>query len=224
MKDKIVNIIFCIVLIICAISLLLSFMVFAINLTSTSEAIKNTSNSIIHLLSNYTTSDNSNSLIISEGIGRDENDTDEQENLYLQNSIDYLERLKEIESSSVSVNLLTFLYTFLSSVLLGVGTFYMKKNVENTNLIQKSRELIEKNNSEIIEINKLVTSSRIEVNNSIEFSNLCIKLQKVLISASNISSIVDFYKKLSETQTESQNNNFYSKLLGISLAQLNEAT
>lgn len=117
----IVNTIFIIVLIICVFSLLLSFMCFSINLTSTAKSIKNVSDEIISSISE----DNSENK---EEKNNDENlDFNSSQRLDIQNEIDYLERLKEIESTSVSVNLLTFLYTFLSSVLIGIGTYFMKK-------------------------------------------------------------------------------------------------
>lgn len=215
----VVNGIFIIVLIICVFSLLLSFMCFSINLTSTSKSIKNISDEIISSLSN----DNSyvfNNIENKEEKNNDENlDLNSSQRLDIQNEINYLERLKEIESTSVSVNLLTFLYTFLSSVLIGVGTYFMKKNVENTNTIKESKDCIEKNKKEI----EICSKQILDINNSIDLSSICLHLQKISMTASNISFAVNFDSKMSSGDLGTFDKGIYNKLIYICLPQLNEA-
>lgn len=216
----IVNTIFIIVLIICVFSLFLSFMCFSINLTSTAKSIKNVSNEIISLISN----DNSEN---EKEKNNDENlASNSSQRLDVQNEIEYLERLKEIESTSVSVNLLTFLYTFLSSVLIGVGTYFMKKNVENTNIIKESKDCIEKNKTEIQNCSKEIENCKkqiYDINNSIDLSSICLHLQKISMTASNISFAISFDKKMSSGGLDAFNKGIYNKLINICLPQLNEA-
>lgn len=216
----IVNTIFIIVLIICVFSLLLSFMCFSINLTSTAKSIKNVSDEIISSISE----DNSENK---EEKNNDENlDFNSSQRLDIQNEIDYLERLKEIESTSVSVNLLTFLYTFLSSVLIGIGTYFMKKNVENTNIIKESKDCINKNKTEIQNCSKeieICSKQILDINNSIDLSSICLHLQKISMTASNISFAVSFDRKMSSGGLNTINKGLYNKLIYICLPQLNEA-
>ncbi len=216
----IVNTIFIIVLIICVFSLLLSFMCFSINLTSTAKSIKNVSDEIISSISE----DNSENK---EEKNNDENlDFNSSQRLDIQNEIDYLERLKEIESTSVSVNLLTFLYTFLSSVLIGIGTYFMKKNVENTNIIKESKDCINKNKTEIKNCSKeieICNKQILDINNSIDLSSICLHLQKISMTASNISFAVSFDRKMSLGDLNTINKGLYNKLIYICLPQLNEA-
>lgn len=226
----IVNAIFIIVLIICVFSLLLSFMCFSINLTSTAKSIKHVTDEIISSISD----DDSNNTGNEEGKNNDENlDFNSSQRLDVQNEIDYLERLKEIESTSVSVNLLTFLYTFLSSVLIGVGTYFMKKNVENTNTIKESKDCIEKNKTEIKNCSNIIKENKkeieicskqiLDINNSIDLSSICLHLQKISMTASNISFAVNFDSKMSSGGLETFDKAIYSKLIYICLPQLNEA-
>lgn len=219
----IVNGIFIIVLIICVFSLLLSFMCFSINLTSTAKSIKNLSDEIISSISN----DNSDNIENEEEKNEDENlDFNSSQRLDIQNEIDYLERLKEIESTSVSVNLLTFLYTFLSSVLIGIGTYFMKKNVENTNIIKESKDCIEKNKTEIQNCSEEIETCNkqiLDINNSIDLSSICLHLQKISMTASNISFAVNFDSKMSSGDWGSFDKTVYNKLIYICLPQLNEA-
>lgn len=219
----IVNGIFIIVLIICVFSLLLSFMCFSINLTSTAKSIKNLSDEIISSISN----DNSDNIENEEEKNEDRNlDFNSSQRLDIQNEIDYLERLKEIESTSVSVNLLTFLYTFLSSVLIGIGTYFMKKNVENTNIIKESKDCIEKNKTEIQNCSEEIETCNkqiFDINNSIDLSSICLHLQKISMTASNISFAVNFDSKMSSGDWGSFDKTIYNKLIYICLPQLNEA-
>ncbi len=228
----VVNGIFIIVLIICVFCLLLSFMCFSINLTSTSKSIKNVSDEIISSISN----DNSyvfNNIENEKGNNNENSDFNSFQKLDIQSEINYLERLKEIESTSVSVNLLTFLYTFLSSVLIGIGTYFMKKNVENTNIIKESKDYIEKNkkeiqncSNEIEEIKKAVdfcSKQILDINNSIDLSSICLHLQKISMNASNISFAVNFDSKMSSVVSETFDKGIYNKLIYICLPQLNEA-
>lgn len=210
-SNHIVNIIFSIVLVFCIVSLSLSFMCFAINITSTSNALKNTTDQIINYVSNSPTDKpNSSDDTI--------NNYNQQTIKDTENIVNYLERLKEIESTSVSTNLLSFLYTFLSSVLIGIGTYYMKKNVENTKIIEDSKEQIEKSKEKILEINENISS----INDNIINSKLMLYMQNIQILTNNISFICEFDSNPLKVHKDENELYSYKNLIYIYLPKLNE--
>lgn len=61
---------------------------------------------------------------------------------YIENLIDYAIKLQELEANSISTNILTFLYTFLSGTLIGVATYFTKKSYDNIRQIKENKELL----------------------------------------------------------------------------------
>lgn len=246
-KTWLEKIIFGITLLFCVFSFLLAFMCFTINLTSTSTAIKRLSNEITsHLSIDFALGSNEQEITTSENkeITPENTQSELSENKLdfasIKEALSYLERLKEIESTSVSTNLLTFLYTFLSSVLIGLGTFFMKKNVDNTKLICDSKELIEENknkidkDSERINTNEIqikenekriakskTTLDKIEVNVIYAEQYLC--LQQISTSAYNISTILAFSKDIATMPNDMEKKRAYLQLLGKCLPRFNES-
>lgn len=59
-----------------------------------------------------------------------------------ENWLNYEMKLQEIEANSISTNILTFLYTFLSGSLIGVATYFTKKSYDSIKQIQENKELL----------------------------------------------------------------------------------
>lgn len=102
----------------------------------------------------------------------------------------------------------------------------MKKNVENTNIIKESKDCIEKNKTEIQNCSEEIETCNkqiLDINNSIDLSSICLHLQKISMTASNISFAVNFDSKMSSGDWGSFDKTVYNKLIYICLPQLNEA-
>lgn len=222
-------------------------MCFTINLTSTSTAIKRLSNEITSYLSiDVTLSSGEQETISSESEEKIPENTqtelsDNKSDLVsIKEALAYLERLKEIESTSVSTNLLTFLYTFLSSVLIGLGTFFMKKNVDNTRLICDSKELIEENKKRIDEDSERINNNEVQIKDNEEriakskatldkvevnviYAEQYLCLQQISTSAYNISTILAFSKDLATIPDDKSQKKVYLKLLVKCLPSFNES-
>lgn len=61
---------------------------------------------------------------------------------YVEKLIEYAIRLQELEANSISTNILTFLYTFLSGTLIGVATYFTKKSYDSIQQIKENKELL----------------------------------------------------------------------------------
>jgi hypothetical protein len=67
----------------------------------------------------------------------------------LESSITYLERLYELQRSTISAEMLIFLYQFLSAILIGVGTTFVVKSGQNLNELKNQAKIVEKQYTEI---------------------------------------------------------------------------
>lgn len=60
--------------------------------------------------------------------------------IYVEKLIDYATRIQELGANSISTNVLTFLYTFLSGTLIGVATYFTKKSFDSVKQIKENRD------------------------------------------------------------------------------------
>lgn len=150
-KRDIVSVFFIIAIFVCVATLVFSAVGFVYNsyklsndISDINLTIKADLNSIINSL----TEKESNTQEILNQIDL----TNEKVN----STITQLQKLQEIEYAAVSHNILTFLYTFLSSILIGVGTYYVNQCVKYTKAIKSSQKQISKNQKEVSKLRKII--------------------------------------------------------------------
>ena len=124
-ENKIVSGLFCVAIIISCIGMLYALGAFVYNCNYVSYSINN-------LINNYSSTLPSN---IQTQVNID-ND------VYVEKLIEYAMRLQELEANSISTNILTFLYTFLSGTLIGVATYFTKKSYDSIKQIKENKELL----------------------------------------------------------------------------------
>lgn len=134
----IVDLFFCIGIIICCGVMIYAVIVFAKNCAYT----------------NFSTSKLADQFILSNT--NSENDTaskqykDTQQKTYNEQLIAYATKLQELENNSTSTNLMTFLYTFLSGTLIGVAIYFSRKCQDSFQQISVNTELISNLDSQIL--------------------------------------------------------------------------
>ena len=124
-ENKIVSFVFCFAIIISCIGMLYALGVFIYNCNYVSFSTKN-------LINNFTSSLPTNGQT-QANFGTD---------AYVEKLIEYAIRLQELEANSISTNILTFLYTFLSGTLIGVATYFTKKSYDSIQQIKENKELL----------------------------------------------------------------------------------
>lgn len=124
-ENKIVSCFFCISIIISCIGMLYALGVFVSNCRYVSYSINN-------LINNFSFNLPSN---IQTPVSIDKE-------VYVENLIEYAMKLQELEANSISTNILTFLYTFLSGTLIGVATYFTKKSYDSIKQIKENKELL----------------------------------------------------------------------------------
>lgn len=138
--DKIVNFFFGLAMVICCLGMIYALIVFVTNCNYLRLSID-------RLINNYYLFSNSQAIQNTYEIGVE----DISENIhvnkfdqaaYVENLIEYAMKLQELEANSVSTNVLTFLYTFLSGTLIGVATYFTKKNYDSIKQIKENKELL----------------------------------------------------------------------------------
>lgn len=76
-------------------------------------------------------------------------------------TIESLEKIQEFESTSNSKDLLTFLYTFTSGILIGIAAYFMKQGLKSVNQIKQSKVEIDQS---FDKINKQIDESQNSIN------------------------------------------------------------
>lgn len=150
-KKDIVSVFFIIAIFLCVATLVFSAVGFVYNsyklsndVTKTNLTIKSDLNEII----NFIAEKESNTQELLNQI--------DLTNEKINSTITQLQKLQEIEYAAVSHNILTFLYTFLSSILIGVGTYYVNQCVKYTKAIKSSQKQISKNQKEVSKLRKII--------------------------------------------------------------------
>ena len=64
---------------------------------------------------------------------------------YVNRMFEYITKLQELEAKSVSTNILSFIYSFLSGTLIGVATYLIKKDATRIKEIEEATNTIKKN-------------------------------------------------------------------------------
>lgn len=155
-KNKTVNFFFILAIVICTIAIIASLIGFLYTYCKLTSEINDINviitkdfNAIINELSK---NNNSSELLKDIDLTNDK----------ISSTINQLQKLHEIEISAVSHNILTFLYTFLSSVLIGIGTYYVNQCVKYTTDIKESHEQISKNEEAVIELKNTIQAQNVK--------------------------------------------------------------
>ena len=179
-KFNIVNLFFTIAIVICILAIIFSVISFTLSYCHLSNEISNINETI--------TSDFNDILkILSEN---EENTMDVLEQIDLTNAqisgtISQLERLQEIEYEAVSHNVLTFLYSFLCSVLVGIGTYYVNQCIKYTTDIKKAEDQISQNKNEVETLGNTIK----EVDEQISQNKNEVEILRETIKSQNIQTL-----------------------------------
>lgn len=149
--NGIVNIFFFIAVIICCIVMIYSLYIFIKSCNDSKERINELANSYVEQQVVQTSAEN---ITDAENITEDptENITNYADVISNNNErfIEYTMKLQELEAKTSSTNILTFIYTFLSGVLIGVATYFTKKNSDSVHQIKENKNLIESLNNQFL--------------------------------------------------------------------------
>ena len=118
--NRAINVLFFIAIVICIVGLVYALVVFVNNSASIRLSFGDL---IASFKAAWTTTD-----------GMTKTDIDQM--------MSYASRLQELQANAVSTNILTFIYTFLSGVLIGIATYFTKKNYDSlTQIIANKKQL-----------------------------------------------------------------------------------
>lgn len=73
---------------------------------------------------------------------------------YVNRMFEYITKLQELEAKSVSTNILSFIYSFLSGTLIGVATYLIKKDATRIKEIEEATNTIKKTRIHVIKISR----------------------------------------------------------------------
>ena len=187
-KFNIVNLFFTIAIIICILATIFSVISFTLSYCQLSNEIANINetitsdfNDILKMLSK----NEDNTMELLEQI--------DLTNTQISGTISQLERLQEIEYEAVSHNVLTFLYSFLCSVLVGIGTYYVNQCIKYTTDIKKAEDQISQNKNEVETLGNTIK----EVDEQISQNKNEVEILRETIKSQNIQTLeLSFFHQL----------------------------
>ena len=187
-KFNIVNLFFTIAIIICILATIFSVISFTLSYCQLSNEIANINetitsdfNDILKMLSK----NEDNTMELLEQI--------DLTNTQISGTISQLERLQEIEYEAVSHNILTFLYSFLCSVLVGIGTYYVNQCIKYTTDIKKAEDQISQNKNEVETLGNTIK----EVDEQISQNKNEVEILRETIKSQNIQTLeLSFFHQL----------------------------
>lgn len=132
-------------------------------------------------------------------------------------TINQLQKLQEIEYAAISHNILTFLYTFLSSVLIGIGTYYVNQCVKYTKAIKSSQNQISKNQKDVSKMKKIIEKQNAktkELKEVLDKENKKTKELKAIIGTQEHNTL-ELIKSIEQQNIKTINLSFYNYYQGM---------